>query len=123
MDCEISKIQNEILNGTIFLFLGVLDNSAQAATIPKIPNHLTEKVTKNVTMTAEVTLEETKAIARNTTVVVETYASSKEKVIRISLFRAFIHLPLSTSFVKCNTNNLQKWKQKQLRKAMERSLC
>ena len=75
-----SKIQDKIFNGQIYLFVGIIGNSVHLATIPKMTNHLKEKVTKNGTMTTEIIMEETKVIVRNTTLVVETYTSSKEKI-------------------------------------------
>ena len=77
---EVYEIKNEMLNGPVFLFLGILDNSLNLATIPKMPNHLTEKETKNATMTTKMTQDETKVIVRNTTLVVESYTSSKEEI-------------------------------------------
>ena len=69
-----------MLNGSIFLFVGIPENLVHLATIPKMTNHEKENVTKNGTMTTKVTLEETKVMVRNTTLVVETYTSSKEKI-------------------------------------------
>ena len=71
-----------MLISPIFLFVGILANPLHYAKIPKMPNHLTEKETKNATMTTEMTLDETKVNARNTTLHVESYTSSKEKSIQ-----------------------------------------
>ena len=81
-----------MLNGPISLFVGMPENSVHSATIPTMTNHVKGNGTKNGTMTTEVTLEETKVIVQNTTLVVETYSSSKEKFYLKYLLKSLIIL-------------------------------
>ena len=83
-----------MLNGPIYVLVGIIGNSVHLATIPKMTNHLKHNVTKNGTMTTEITMEETKVIVRNTTLVVETYTSSKEKIYLNYLFKSIIFTSL-----------------------------